>query len=117
MKLKIKELITIDQQLTGLSMKQFPVAVSFKLRLIGKRMIDHLKAYHEQQKIVLEKFGKLNPKTNKYEFKDDNQNKAQDDIDKLIDVVVDVSIDKISIKDLGVMNIEPSLMNEHIFKE
>lgn len=100
MKLSMEKLVQIKPSLQTLLSQDIPVKTSFKLTKWIKTLNPEYESFEENRKKLFEKYGEKNIEGN-VEIKPKNIEIFNKQLRELLDIEVDVKLDKIKLEDLG----------------
>lgn len=107
--LTVKEIINVAQPLTQLASEKMPVILSFKISKLLKEVNEITEIFYKKRTEILESYGTLNKKENKFEFKDKKEAEATTAINVELDNKITLKILQVHISELGDLKIEPRI--------
>ena len=114
-KLKLSNVIESKTKLETLAEMDLPIKVSYWISRAISKSIPELKIYETKRIQLCEKLGKLNKEENRYEFTPENEIEYHKKYKELVDIEIDLDIEKIKILDYPDLKIKPSLLLEWLF--
>ncbi len=114
--MKLAQLVGSEESLVKLMALKLPVKVSYKLSKLVFKMQPDLKIWQEKRLELFKEYGDHDEKTDLYTVKPENAVKFQEELAKLLDIDVDLDFapdkpfEKISVADLGNIEIESSTL-------
>ncbi len=104
--LKVSEIINSNEPLQRISTTPFAPILSFKIAKTLRTLDEVTERFSKTRKEILDRLGKLDPKTKKYVFEGENEKTATDEVNELLAHVETVNILKVKITELGNTPIE-----------
>lgn len=92
-----KTLTDAAESLSKLSQEKIKVSEAVKLARLIKKISGELDIFNEQRKKLLDEFGELNEKENRFEFKGENAEKFKEAFDELLNTETEEKIEKVKI--------------------
>jgi hypothetical protein len=108
--LTTSQIITSNGPLQELSRMLFPVILSFKISTVIKRLDVITTDFYEKRQAILNELGTLDAEKNTYSFEGENEKKAQEEINLLLDQKNLVKIVPIKLAEFGDAKLEPRIM-------
>ena len=106
---KVEQILQAKESLNTLSMMKIPIYVSFGISKIIHKINDELRAFEDARLILIKKYGYEESK-DKWKVKEENIEKFQPEVKKLMEIEFDLNTKKIKVKDLGDITIAPALL-------
>jgi len=112
MKLKVSDLYDLSLGLSDLSEKELSISLSFEIQRASKAVSDELIASDKVRKKIIEKYKEKDLENGQVQIKKDKLIEFNKKMQELMKQEVEVSIDKIDIKDLekADINIKPKTL-------
>lgn len=119
MKIKLKQIVDSEESLAVLLETKIPVKTAYWLNRFVQKIQPELKNFSERRMELFKEFGEEDKENNKWSIKPENSEKFVEEITKVLDIEVDVEIDKFKIEDLGDAQIESKhIINlNYLFKD
>lgn len=122
MKIKLLDIVEYQKNMGALTKVKLPVKVAYRISKLNNKIASEVKDYKEQEfnlikdlgEVVLDTEGK---ETDNLRVTKENMPKYKEEVEKLLDLEVDLDFETIDINELGETTIEPSLLNPIFFKE
>lgn len=108
-KLTIKEIINANTPLQKIAREKFPVVIAFKISKTLKALDKITEDFSKERRQVLDQLGKLHKETGQYTFEGDNENAAEEIVNKMLESEVTVKVLKIKLSELGPISLEPGI--------
>ncbi len=117
MNLTLDQLVKGEAVLSRLATVKLPIKVSYKISRLLSKVTAESKIYHEKRFDLIKEMGsKVTPESDSYTVKPENMESFASEIKKLGEVEVELDWDKIKVEDLGLEQIEPSLLIDWLFE-
>lgn len=107
--IKLRDIVNSNEPLKRLAGEKFPVVLSYKISKTMKILDDIIETFSKKRKEVLSRLGTLNAKEGTYTFEGENEQVATDELEKMLDEEVVVSILKVTLSELEGHQIEPRI--------
>lgn len=107
MKLKIKEVIGVNQELKFIQNMELSADASWIISEIPDKIASTLKRYESERLKLCQKFGKIGSDGQNYEFTDKNREHFNDEYNKLMNREVEIDITKIDRKAFSDVKLSP----------
>ena len=122
MKIKLLDIVEYQKNMGALTKVKLPVKVAYRISKLNNKIASEVKDYKEQEfnlikdlgEVVLDTEGK---ETDNLRVTKENMPKYKEEVEKLLDLEVELDFEPIDINELGETTIEPSLLNPIVFKE
>lgn len=122
MKIKLLDIVEYQKNMGALTKVKLPVKVAYRISKLNNKIASEVKDYKEQEfnlikdlgEVVLDTEGK---ETDNLRVTKENMPKYKEEVEKLLDLEVELDFEPIDINELGETTIEPSLLNPIFFKE
>ena len=122
MKIKLLDIVEYQKNMGALTKVKLPVKVAYRISKLNIKIASEVKDYKEQEfnlikdlgEVVLDTEGK---ETDNLRVTKENMPKYKEEVEKLLDLEVELDFEPIDINELGETTIEPSLLNPIFFKE
>ena len=106
MKVAMRELVGMKSSLQKLIGKDLPIKTAFKLGKLNKYLSDFYAIFDENNTKLFRKYGEEKEK-NKIIIKNENIHKFNAELEELMALEVEITLDKISLNELGDIQLSP----------
>ena len=122
MKIKLLDIVEYQKNMGALTKVKLPVKVAYRISKLNNKIASEVKDYKEQEFALIKELGEVvlddeGKETDNLRVTKENMPKYKEEVEKLLDLEVDLDFETIDINELGETTIEPSLLNPIFFKE
>lgn len=112
-KMMNREMLEVLDGLRAIGNEVLPIKAAYWVAKITKKMVSEFSDYEAQRKAIIEKYAEKDEKgsmlmeNNKPRF-GANKNQAEEDYQKLLDIVIEIDVNPMKIIDFDFKNIQPN---------
>ena len=122
MKIKLLDIVEYQKNMGALTKVKLPVKVAYRISKLNNKIASEVKDYKEQEFNLIKELGEVvldteGKETDNLRVTKENMPKYKEEVEKLLDLEVELDFEPIDINELGETTIEPSLLNPIFFKE
>lgn len=119
MQIKLSQLVNSEEALVKLLETKLPVKKAYWLSRFVKKISPELQSFNDSKMKLFTELGEIQKDEKTTKIKPENMAKFQDEMVKLLDIEVDIDVEKFDIADLGDALIEPKYITslDYLFNE
>ena len=108
--LTLREVINSNGPLREFANQEMPVLVGYKIGRVVKALDTVTENFGNRRTAILDRLGKLNAETGSYEFENNNEKIAEDEITEILKETVTVNVPMITLKELEGKQMPPRIL-------
>lgn len=120
-KLKLSDMLGSYEATRNLAATKLPVKISYQISRLNSEFDKEMKIYDEKRRALIAEYGEKNEETGDVKIDETNKqavDKFYKDLTELMEIEIDLQFaDKINIKDLGTVEIEPKNLPGWLFSD
>lgn len=122
MKITIKDVVDTRITVGELLKQKLPIKIAYRISKLANKLASEYKFYEEKRLELVKEYGEKvkddeGNETDNIQVTKKNETKFYEELNKIVDLEVEIDYDPISIEELGNIQIEPKLLNPILFKD
>lgn len=115
MKIKLNDIVNDYSKFTELTEIKLPLKTSYKIQKANDKIMSEVKQFFKQKDKIVQEYGEENDQGG-FSVKPENKETFKKEINDLLELEVDLDIEKVKIEELGDIQIEPKLLIGWMFE-